>query len=42
MCKRGKEAEGPKLRKPEDPVHPEEKVTRRKGKMQGTSLHKKE
>jgi hypothetical protein len=40
MSIRGKEAEGPNIRKLEDPVRPEGENTRRKGKMQGTSLYK--
>jgi hypothetical protein len=35
---KGKEAKGPNIRKPEDPVHQEGETTRHKGKMQGTSL----
>jgi hypothetical protein len=40
MSRRIKEPDDPKLRKPEDPVHPVKDITDHEGKMQGISSHK--
>jgi hypothetical protein len=40
MNKRRKEADGPNLRKPEDPSHPRREITAHTGTTQGISSHR--